>query len=596
MPKICLGDDFSNIDALKDACRQYAIEDGFELKTLRSTPTRYEIACKDKDCGWRLRASVVANTSIFRIRSVEREHDCYGLHHESNKEVTASFLSEYIIEKLKDQPEYRPVDIVKDVKRDLGVKITYSKAYRAKEEASAKINGTHESSYSLLPKYCKGIEDNNPGSLARLETTTEFKFKRIFICYSASAKGFAYCRPLLGLDGTHLKSKYQGILLAATAVDATGSLFPLSYPIVDAENDDNWNWFLELLRSVINQNVPEFLKPGILTILSDRQKGLIEGVEHHFPSSPHGYCLRHLEDNFHKVFKNVELKSLLWQAARATTETEFNEATANMDGIDSRASRWLRSHAPADHWAELYFAGRRYGHLTSNIAESLNSWLLVAREMPILPLLETVRHQLMNWFANRRENEKETKGLLVSKVASGIEASLLDRARRYRFIRTSDGKYEVKSKETLQEYIVDLTVRTCRCRDWKAQGYPCGHALAVILGRKENPQTYADDCFTLEAYKNTYKGIINHPCDDDFGRPLSPPTFEDGESRNGSESESEKEEEGEILPPNTRRPTGRPKKRRLRTNLENQADKRRAITCSRCHAPGHSRRTCREAI
>lgn len=50
----------------------------------------------------------------------------------------------------------------------------------------------------------------------------------------------ADCCLLLGLDGTHLKSKYQGILLTATAVDAVGSLFPLTFGIVDAENDDNW--------------------------------------------------------------------------------------------------------------------------------------------------------------------------------------------------------------------------------------------------------------------------------------------------------------------------------------------------------------------
>ena len=53
---------------------------------------------------------------------------------------------------------------------------------------------------------------------------------------------FEHCHPLIGLDGTHLKSKYQGILLAATGVDANGSLYPLTYAVVDAENDDNWLW------------------------------------------------------------------------------------------------------------------------------------------------------------------------------------------------------------------------------------------------------------------------------------------------------------------------------------------------------------------
>ena len=46
--------------------------------------------------------------------------------------------------------------------------------------------------------------------------------------------------PVLGLDGTHLKSKFQGILLCATGIDANGSLFPLAYAIVDTEKDDNW--------------------------------------------------------------------------------------------------------------------------------------------------------------------------------------------------------------------------------------------------------------------------------------------------------------------------------------------------------------------
>ena len=111
---------------------------------------------------------------------------------------------------------------------------------RAKEEAFAKMNSSHKSSYQLLPEYYKGIEENNLGNLVRFEIIFEPKFISIFICYSASAQGFTHCQPLLGL-GTHLKAKYQGIFLAATAVDTTRSLFPLSHAVVDAENDKNWS-------------------------------------------------------------------------------------------------------------------------------------------------------------------------------------------------------------------------------------------------------------------------------------------------------------------------------------------------------------------
>ena len=166
-------------------------------------------------------------------------------------------------------------------------------------------------------------------------------------------------------------------------------------------------------------------------MLSDRQKGLIEGCSVVFPDSPHGYCLRHLQENFHKKFKHPDLKNLLWDAARATKQEDFDDALSKMSKIDSEAVPWLLSHASPEHWAELYFAGKRYGHLTSNIAESLNSWILKARELPILAMLETIRHQLMDWFTARSKLELNTKGLLVQKVANEIQKSLNNRARRY---------------------------------------------------------------------------------------------------------------------------------------------------------------------
>ena len=47
------------------------------------------------------------------------------------------------------------------------------------------------------------------------------------------------------------------------------------------------------------------------------------------------------------------------------------------------------------------FPGRRFRHLTSNIAESLNKWLLPAFALPVYPILEAMREQLMDWFAKR---------------------------------------------------------------------------------------------------------------------------------------------------------------------------------------------------
>ena len=229
------------------------------------------------------------------------------------------------------------------------------------------------------------------------------KFQRLFISYKATIDGFIHCRPLLGLDGTHLTSKYGGILLAATAPDARGQLFLVPFAVVSAENDENWDWFLSNLHSIVKDNLPTAITTiDDITFLSDRQKGLLEGVGTWFPASAHAYCLRHLVDNFSKKYKHKDLTKLLWEAARATTEEEFHTACNAMRAINSMRVDWLFNNAHPMHWATVYFLGRRYGHLTSNIAESLNSWLLKARDMPIVAMLETIHTKLTGWFAERR--------------------------------------------------------------------------------------------------------------------------------------------------------------------------------------------------
>ena len=203
-----------------------------------------------------------------------------------------------ILEQVRAQPDIRPINIQKDLQSMHGLVVPYSRVHAAKEHALKLIHGTHEDSYAKIPKFCEELLAANPGSFIEFEATPTNQFHRLFLCFYASMKGFENCKPLLGIDGTHLKSKYKGILLTTTATDAQGQLFPLAFGVVDAENDENWLWFLRKLYHALMQHVSQlFDAPNALTILSDRQKGLLEGVENVFPLAAHGYCLKHLEHN-----------------------------------------------------------------------------------------------------------------------------------------------------------------------------------------------------------------------------------------------------------------------------------------------------------
>ncbi|KAH0996623.1 hypothetical protein GBA52_020487 [Prunus armeniaca] len=54
------------------------------------------------------------------------------------------------------------------------------------------------------------------------------RFERLFISYHASIEGFKFCRPFLCLDGTFVKNKYKGHMLAATRKNGNQGRYPAS--------------------------------------------------------------------------------------------------------------------------------------------------------------------------------------------------------------------------------------------------------------------------------------------------------------------------------------------------------------------------------
>ena len=62
------------------------------------------------------------------------------------------------------------------------------------------------------------------------------KFLRMYVRYHTQKVGFlASCKPIIGLDGCHLKGRFGGQLLAATARDGNDNIFPVAVTIVEQE-------------------------------------------------------------------------------------------------------------------------------------------------------------------------------------------------------------------------------------------------------------------------------------------------------------------------------------------------------------------------
>jgi hypothetical protein len=55
-----------------------------------------------------------------------------------------------------------------------------------------------------------------------------------------------------------------------------------------------------------------------------------------------------------------------------------------------------------------------------------------------------------------------------------------------------------------QDYIVDITTRTCDCRRWQLSGIPCNHAIACFREDNIDPESMVHHCYIINAYMDAY--------------------------------------------------------------------------------------------
>ncbi|GBG88707.1 hypothetical protein CBR_g48236 [Chara braunii] len=218
--------------------------------------------------------------------------------------------------------------------------VSYNKCLRARTSVLRTLNGAPEEGFSNLRRYCRVLHETNPGSIIDLECEDNV-FVRMFFTLAASISGFAHCRPLIVLDGAHIRGKYDGYLLGATGQDANDQCFPLVYAIVDGERKTHWKWFLVLLKHLC---VVSKMDHKIMTIMSDRDKGLIP------------------------------VATMLLEAARVTCEEVFDYYIQRLVGYSRHKNIVDQNFDKADkrHWGDPHFVHPRHRsctHAAAAIAE-----------------------------------------------------------------------------------------------------------------------------------------------------------------------------------------------------------------------------------
>lgn len=268
---------FRNREAFRQHMAIYAINRKFRFKCAKSEPGLMALECCSATCPWRVYAVRLKDADVFEVRKVVPEHVCSVDDRGGYQtQATAAVIGELMKGKFGvSSCGPKPRDILHMMRGDHNVNISYWKAWRSRDVAMENTKETDAGAYAKLPDYLNKLVTANPGTIVELFTephdSAGHKFKYLFVALDASIKGYEFMRKVVIVDGTHLKGKYQGCLLTASAQDGNYQIFPLAFSVVDGENDLSWEWFfLKLSKFVTNHQE--------LVFVSDRHPSISKGI------------------------------------------------------------------------------------------------------------------------------------------------------------------------------------------------------------------------------------------------------------------------------------------------------------------------------
>ncbi|XP_019086251.1 PREDICTED: uncharacterized protein LOC109126835 [Camelina sativa] len=326
------------------------------------------------------------------------------------------------------QMETPPPKIIMDlVKTKLGVDISYSTALRGKKQVVTDLKGSPDESYKILRCYLHMLEKVNHA-------------------LGASVEGFKVMRKVITMDATFLKNGYKGVLMSKTVVGDSSKI----------------------------------------VFMTNRNTSLIKAIANVYPLAHHGFCIWHLSQNVKCYASNVNKDVVAWrfmECSRFYTVAEFNIAYASFTTRYPFAAKYLEESTQKERWARCVFPGDIYNLDTSNCVQSMNNVFKDAGRYSLILMLDAKLKKFSEWFNEHRKDA--VSGSVANKLVPLVENYLHDlwaTAAKLKVTELNGFKIEYNVIDSDgKSYLVKLRLRSCSCRFFDIQKYPCVHALVSFI-------------------------------------------------------------------------------------------------------------------
>ncbi|KAL5164930.1 Spermidine hydroxycinnamoyl transferase [Glycine soja] len=567
--ELYVGMDFDSKDAVKNALKQYVMKVHQTFKVVETKSHKYIVCCpnntEESPCPFYMRAILSKKTDAWKVTQWGGPHTCLNMTMtQDHEKLDSNLIATCVVGMIREDPSIKISLIQERINSEFSYKVSYRKAWMAKQKAIAIEYGDWEESYAKL-------------SVSR----EHCQFHRVFWTFGQCKEAFKYCKPIIQVDGTHLYGKYRGTLLMATSQDGNGGVLPLAFAVVEGETLTAWSWFLAHLREHVTD------KNGIC-LISYRHASIKSAVanEHLGWQPPHGYhvyCVRHIASNFNRKFNNAKQKKMFKKLAYTPCKHVFDQNLEKFRQLSPAIARWI-DRISKEKWSMAYdTSGRRYGHMTTNLSECVNKVLKDCRSIPITALVKSTYSRCRKYFVDRgRQAQRQLRegqvycSKLVTELRKNQEQACSHIVRVYDIHST---RFEVEetfnpiTQRGGQKWAVNLNGHYCQCGRYSALHYPCSHIIAACGYVSMNYYQYIDVVYTnehiLKAYSAQWWPLGNEAA--------IPPS----------------DEAWTLIPdPTTIRAKGRPKSTRIRNEMDWVEPSDHRKKCSRCGAEGHNRRRC----
>ncbi|XP_009110756.1 uncharacterized protein LOC103836262 isoform X2 [Brassica rapa] len=583
---------FDSLEAFKKAMVDYVLKHRWDIKYVRWEKDKSELKCAseaeegEEQCMWKIYCSYEEPLQKWLVKVLMKEHTCMRSGWSSL--LTQEVIAGLFVDDIRENPKLKPKQILEEIQKRWELTATIDQCRNARKRALEIIKEEQDLQFSRLRDYRVELLESNRGSSVHLETVQgddgSDVFYRFYVCFAALKNTWtSHCRPIFGLDGCFLKCTTKGQLLAAVGRDANNQMFPIAWAVVDVENEPNWRWFIEKLQTDLH------LQDGNgFTVISDRQKGLLNAVEDLLPRVEHRMCARHIYGNLKKVHPNrADMKGLFWKVAKSYNTAQYNKRVDHVKAYDMDVYNSMMMKNPKNCSLAYFSSTSSCDDVSNNISESFNHAIDPARYMPFVEMLETIRRKAMLRIEARKLISMKHKGKFSIKAVERVELEQT-KIRLCNIYPCGHEIFEVKEKNF--SYKVKMLEHSCTCRKWDMSGLPCRHALKVIVEKKRKKEDYIGDCYLTSKWRMQYQTPIEAVHGVNFWKKtdesvIVPPATEDTDSALGRKK----------IPKRIKGKNESPSKKKTKVRQESPTKvsrEKRIIHCGRCGAVGHNSRKC----